>query len=349
MSLSSFRRFLGEVDWVTLSFNSFVWGVLFLLLLALSPGILSFFYIPVTLANRWVSSAIITLFGLYIVPKLFGLTLGRYDIENNLRLYFRKNTTLRGKVLIRGLVVLFATLLVALCLTILLGYTTVFVIILIFTAVLYSNYFLLLTLFPYLLIGVEGKNDINFLKNISKVLLEYGENVPDLVTLEENGDIIFIPIGGSDLELWQERFKVFSRREFYIFDRDADPLEPAEKQSKIDAYNELPRCKAIATGKREMENYIHPAAIKAARNIDIAFDGGDDVPCLAAKALHEASNSSKVWCDLKDTKAKEKISNAKKWLNQEAVLQMTPQLLDEIDPDGDVRGWLKEIAQILEN
>ena len=70
---------------------------------------------------------------------------------------------------------------------------------------------------------------------------------------------------------------------------------------------------------------------------------------FAAKAVHKASNSPKAWCDLEDTKEGEKISNAKEWLNGEAVLKITPELLDEIDKDGDVRGWLAEIAEILEN
>jgi predicted ATP-dependent endonuclease of OLD family len=52
-----------------------------------------------------------------------------------------------------------------------------------------------------LFIGVEGGHDINFLKNISKMLNDNGEIVPDLQLLEDNGEIIFFPLGGSNLAL----------------------------------------------------------------------------------------------------------------------------------------------------
>ena len=51
-------------------------------------------------------------------------------------------------------------------------------------------------------IGVEGINDINFLINISKVLSQAGESVPNLGDLENQGKIIFFPLGGSNLALW---------------------------------------------------------------------------------------------------------------------------------------------------
>ncbi len=43
-------------------------------------------------------------------------------------------------------------------------------------------------------IGIEGPNDIAFLKNISKVLIRDGEAIPDLEKMELNGELIFFPI-----------------------------------------------------------------------------------------------------------------------------------------------------------
>ena len=42
-------------------------------------------------------------------------------------------------------------------------------------------------------------------------------------------------------------------------------------------------------------------------------------------------------------------NHAKRWLNSEAVSHMTPALLDEQDPQGDVRSWLKAIARLADN
>ncbi|GAJ06872.1 unnamed protein product, partial [marine sediment metagenome] len=38
---------------------------------------------------------------------------------------------------------------------------------------------------------------------------------------------------------------------------------------------------------------------------------------------------------------------AKLWLNGEAVKAMTPELLTQSDPSGDVRAWLRQIAQLV--
>lgn len=67
------------------------------------------------------------------------------------------------------------------------------------------------------------------------------------------------------------------------------------------------------TQKREMENYLHSNAIKAARSeADIEFEDYDDVPLLVAKAVHDASDSGNNWEDLTGDKRAKKISQAKK-------------------------------------
>jgi len=93
-----------------------------------------------------------------------------------------------------------------------------------------------------------------------------------------------------------------------------------------------------------MENYIHPDAIKAEFDVEIAVQGFDDVPALVARKIHEESESTTFWADISVEKKKEKISNAKKRLNKQCVEKMTPQMLDAIDLEGDVRSWLSYIA-----
>lgn len=199
-----------------------------------------------------------------------------------------------------------------------------------------------------LFIGVEGPNDENFLKGISHVLHAQGEDCPDLYDLEDQGRIVFFPVGGSNLAHWTSRLATLNRPEIYIFDRDNPPPgEPkyADEAAEIDARED---CRAFHTSKKEIENYIHPTAIRSVRPaVEIEIADFDNVPLLAARAIHESSESEKAWEDLTETQQGKKKSRAKKWLNSEAALQMSPPLLDEADPGGDVRGWLKAISQVV--
>ena len=65
----------------------------------------------------------------------------------------------------------------------------------------------------------------------------------------------------------------------------------------------------------------------------------------------EISQRIIIWigCIDEDTKRKKKISRAKQWLNTSAVQAMTPALLDQQDPDGDVRSWFSTISQLLDS
>jgi hypothetical protein len=97
-----------------------------------------------------------------------------------------------------------------------------------------------------------------------------------------------------------------------------------------------------------MENYLHTDAIRAAHpEVNVTFGDFDDVPALVAKAVHDASGSETAWEDLDDERRGKKESRAKSWLNHSAVAEMTPELLSESDPNGDIRGWLAEIREIV--
>jgi putative ATP-dependent endonuclease of OLD family len=201
-----------------------------------------------------------------------------------------------------------------------------------------------------LFIGVEGGNDINFMTGMSHMLAATGEAVPDLAQLEEEGVVIFFPLGGSNLALWTSRLAGLNRPELYIFDRGAEPPARPDYQDYAEEMRSRPGCEAFITGKREMENYLHPSAIKAARpEVDVSFGDFDDVPMLVAQAVHEASESEVPWDGVSEKKKDEKMRRAKAWLNNMAVALMTPAMLDSRDSAGEVRGWLDEIARILES
>lgn len=204
-----------------------------------------------------------------------------------------------------------------------------------------------------LFIGVEGPHDISFLRGISKVLKDAGEAVPDLDTLEMNGELIFFPFGGSNLALWASRLKHLNRPEYHICDRDNPPPGQPKYAAYMAEVNARDGCSAVATTKREMENYLHHDAIKEAYADNgalitlAAFADFDDVPALVAEAVHAVAGGD-PWANLSEAKRQEKVKKAKRQLNGAAIQKMTIDRLAQSDPAGEIRGWLEAIARMME-
>lgn len=207
-----------------------------------------------------------------------------------------------------------------------------------------------------LFIGVEGINDANFLKNIATKLKEEISGIPDLEKMELNGEIIFFLLGGSSLALWSSRLGPLNRPEFHLYDRDNSPPASPKYQDQADAVNRRDRCKAIITSKKEMENYLHFEAINEAYSeygINLGFSTNfsdfEDVPLAVAKQVHLNSGSSSPWDTMEPTKKSEKVSRAKKILNQKASTLMAKTRLDQVDLNGDVTNWFSEIQRLMNN
>lgn len=199
--------------------------------------------------------------------------------------------------------------------------------------------------------GVEGRNDINFLRTISKILHNAGEDISDLGAAEDEGHLVFVPLGGSSLDLWVSRLSGLQRPEFYLMDRGTVPPQPPHYQQVADAMNARDHCTAWTTSKRELENYIHKDVIVSAypNYAGIGMES-EDLPLLFAQAVHEASESDTSWADIvsDNEKREKKESNAKKRLNTEFVAKMTPALLTEIDGEDELRGWLRAVGNALQ-
>ncbi len=205
-----------------------------------------------------------------------------------------------------------------------------------------------------LFIGVEGPNDITFLQNISKVLRNDSIDVPNLEKMELNGEIIFIPLGGSNLALWSSRLENLNRPEFHLCDRDTDPTKPAKYQEYIAEVNARKNCRAHSMLKKEIENYLHKDSIMAAYKenginitIEANFNSFDDVPQKVAQKVHEVSDSPKTWDELTDKEKEEKESKAKRLLCSRATKYMNSTLLHEVDPDKDLLQWFQHIKDLL--
>jgi putative ATP-dependent endonuclease of OLD family len=195
-----------------------------------------------------------------------------------------------------------------------------------------------------LFIGVEGKTDIPFLKNMSKVMLAAGENVPNLEELELNGELIFVPFGGSALVLWSNRLRALNRPQFHIYDRDSIPPAEPKYRNAVDDVNARAGCRAVTTEKREIENYVHPDAVNLGLasmgiNFAIRFAPGDfeDVPQLLVTGINAIVPDSDKWGE----------SRAKEFLSNVAVRHMTKAMLDQIDPQSEVVGWFTQIREMI--
>ena len=197
-------------------------------------------------------------------------------------------------------------------------------------------------------VGIEGKHDESFLKIISSTLSTSDDLIDDLSVLETDGKLIFVPGGGSSVGLWVSRLHGLNRPEFHIFDRDNQPPADPHYKSEADEINLLSDCEAVHTSKAELENYLHPDAIKLARAevVLATIDDFDDVPLLVAQAVHTAADASNPWAEIDDDKRRKKMSRAKVWLNTEAVEQMTEAMLGQSDPNGDVVSWLRRITKL---
>ncbi|MBB1315761.1 ATP-binding protein [Aliivibrio sp. SR45-2] len=173
---------------------------------------------------------------------------------------------------------------------------------------------------------LEGPNDVNFFKGMSRILLRDGVDVPDL-----NNDprIVLLPLGGSTLKDWVNfhYLRHIGKPEVHIYDRDTD-TPPAYQQAcdRVNSRND--GSIAFLTSKREAENYLHVDAIKQAfrLEVDLEIDSQTDIPNLLVD----------------HTPYKE--SNIKKKLNSRAVSNMTLELLEEVDTNGEVLEWFNAIG-----
>lgn len=200
------------------------------------------------------------------------------------------------------------------------------------------------------LVGVEGPTDVDFLKHISRIFHSNDPLIPDL---SSDPRIAFIVLGGGTLRDWVNNhyLRNLGIPQVHLYDRDeGNPPKYQEECNKVNAQGDGSYAKL--TAKREIENYLHPRAIVESYRelrIDIEVDFGDfdDVPELVAQAVHAASGSPTSWEELNEEKKRKKVSNVKRRLSTDAAARMTIDLINERDPDGDLRDWFLKIGERL--
>lgn len=192
---------------------------------------------------------------------------------------------------------------------------------------------------------VEGVCDVAFFKSLARMFRSHGQAVPDLDALEIAGEVVFVPAGGAEnLALWVSRLSPLNRPEFHLFDRDAPANQPSKHQAKIDNVNQRAGCKAVSTSRRELENFVHYQAINAcaqaiglALNLPGPYGPDDDVPSLLADALNQLAPPGKKWGQ----------NRVKAWLAEAVVPTMSAHMVAEVDPGGEMMGWMNDIGAML--
>jgi hypothetical protein len=193
------------------------------------------------------------------------------------------------------------------------------------------------------LVVLEGANDVEFLRRISRILHEHDYRVPDLGQLEADGRLAF-QTSDTRTMASMSAAQHTGCRQFHLLDRELPPAD-IQRQCLVDFLNRCPKCRAFLTSKRAMENYLHPLAVCETSGVDVAFGDFDDVPAIAAIAQLRQGDARK-WEELSHRARRRLRHKTKKWLNRQAVDQMTPALLAERDPHREVRGWLTTIADL---
>jgi hypothetical protein len=191
------------------------------------------------------------------------------------------------------------------------------------------------------LVVMEGSNDVEFLRRISRMLNQSDSEIPDVNQLEAGGRFTFLTASAQRVPLAAGSLG----RQFHLYDRELPPVTD-ERRRLVEVLNRRPNCCAVLMSKRAIENYLHPDAIREAGGVEIGFGDFDDVAEIVARASFQ-SDDSRQWESLSRRARRRLRDKAKKWLNREAVGRMTPERLAERDPDDEVIGWLQTIAELI--
>lgn len=143
-------------------------------------------------------------------------------------------------------------------------------------------------------VAVEGFTDIDALVSFANVLSAAGEFEPI-----DQSQIFWTIGGGQTLKDWVERRYLdrLGLPQVFIFDSDrTSPGQPiaADKEARLSDLNRRPNCIAFMARKREIENYMHPAALQRLSEGRISLREGIDLDFIDLPAmLGEAMRAAK--------------------------------------------------------
>jgi len=183
---------------------------------------------------------------------------------------------------------------------------------------------------------------------MTHMLSECDPEIADLQEAEASHSLIFITAGGSTVESWAGRLQELHIPEYHVYDRDTND-GPSHYQETEDKINAMDRCRAFHLSKRELENYIHPAAIsRAYKNrygislpVPSEFSSTDDVPTIIIDLLKK----------YKTDHPHENVpfNKVKAFINEFAVREMTYREFLEVDQDHDLMKHFRAVSALLKD
>ncbi len=174
------------------------------------------------------------------------------------------------------------------------------------------------------LLCVEGVTDVTDFQHLSRALHADDPAIPDLT---DEPRVAFVVLGGGNLVHWVNGhyLRELGRPEVHIYDGDVATY--AKSIAEVNQRND--GSWGALTRKRQIENYLHPDAIRAGLRLDVQVTDVCDVPEIVRLAKGWSRNT------------------AKQHLSQWAFPEMTAARLRERDPDGEVESWLRRIGEML--
>lgn len=186
------------------------------------------------------------------------------------------------------------------------------------------------------LVCVEGPTDVLAIKALSNALHEADSTLPNLGT---DSRVAFVVLGGGTLEHWvnQHYLRGLGKREVHIYDGDV----PAYADSAEQVNDRGDGSWAVITVKHEIESYLHKDAIALAFGFEIEVTDHPVEGKATPKVFGEAFAAQRGHgAPLGDKKAKAKLADR-------AFPRMTCAMLDERDPSGEVREWMRRLGGML--
>lgn len=186
------------------------------------------------------------------------------------------------------------------------------------------------------LLCVEGPNDVQALKCLSRALYLEDDTLP---CLESDDRIAFVPLGGGTLKHWVDDhyLRGLGRPEVHIYDGDVPDYANSVAMVNARADGSW----AVQTAKHEIESYLHTDAIRDAFIIEVEVTDqpvdGKATPKRFSEAFFAANP---VGAPMKDAKAKQKLA-------QRAFPHMTAARIRARDPDGEVLSWMRRLAEMI--